>query len=123
MAVAQYSALALIAFLVSPIMVMVMVMANSYEVDWSTEIASSGFAHENTFFAGDVLNFHYDKNYHNVVVATDSDAFEQCNMEPNLGFYTNGNEALTLVEAGYYYFMCEYNCESDGMKMSMYVYN
>ncbi|PRQ57785.1 putative cupredoxin [Rosa chinensis] len=122
MAVAKYSALALIAFLVSPIMVMV--MANqSYEVDWSIGVDFTDFATQNTFFAGDVLNFHYDSASHNLLIATDSDAFDQCQMTPNLGFYKSGNEALTLVEPGNYYFMCEYNCKSDGMKMSVYVNN
>ncbi|XP_062001739.1 uclacyanin-2-like isoform X2 [Rosa rugosa] len=107
MAVAKYSALALIAFLV----IKVMVMANqSYEVDWSIGVDFTYFATQNTFFAGDVLT-------------TDGDAFDQCQMTPNLGFYNSGNEALTLVEPGNYYFMCEYNCKSDGMKMSVYVNN
>ncbi|KAM5555077.1 uclacyanin-2-like [Rosa sericea] len=119
MAVAQYSALALIAFLVSPIMVMV--MANSYEVDWATGVDFTDFATQNTFFAGDVLNFHYDSVHNNVVIATDGDEFDQCEMEPNLGYYQSGNEAFTLGEAGYYYFMCGYHCKSDGMKMSVFV--
>ncbi|KAL6126075.1 hypothetical protein ACLB2K_074126 [Fragaria x ananassa] len=117
MAVARYSALALLAFLVSPIMV----MATPYEVDWSVGVDFTAFATQNHFYAGDVLNFHYDRVHNNVVIATNGDEFDQCEMEPNLGYYQSGNEVFTLPEAGYYYFMCGYHCKSHGMRITVFV--
>ncbi|KAM5555079.1 hypothetical protein ABKV19_023136 [Rosa sericea] len=117
MAVARYLALALTAFLVSPIMV----MATTYDINWAAGIDYTGFVAQNTFYAGDVINFHWDIAYHNLIIATDGDAFDQCKNKPNLGHYTSGNEALTLGEAGYYYFMCGFDCKSNGMKMSVFV--
>ena len=52
MAVARYSALALIAFLVSPIMV----MATTYDIVWALGIDYTDFVEQNTFYAGDVIS-------------------------------------------------------------------
>ncbi|KAL6130835.1 hypothetical protein ACLB2K_069213 [Fragaria x ananassa] len=117
MAVARYSALALIAFLVSPIMV----MATTYDIVWALGIDYTDFVEQNTFYAGDVITFHYDVARDDVVIATDGGAFDQCMMEPKLGHYQSGNDALTLCEPKYHYFMCGHHCKSNGMKMSVFV--
>ncbi|KAK9906240.1 hypothetical protein M0R45_034566 [Rubus argutus] len=111
---ARCLALALIAFLAPPPS---LVMATTYDLNWEAGVDYTAWVAQNTFFAGDVLNFHYDISLHNIIIATDGDAFDQCIMKPNLGRYSSGDEALTLDEAGNYYFMCGYDCKSNGMKM------
>ncbi|KAL6134754.1 hypothetical protein ACLB2K_066982 [Fragaria x ananassa] len=67
------------------------------------------------FWAGDELVFKYDPSSYNVVVAASQDDYDQCNLVPNLGVYSSGQDALILTSPGNYYFMCQGLCES-GMK-------
>ncbi|XP_061996273.1 stellacyanin-like [Rosa rugosa] len=69
-----------------------------------------------TFHVGDVLIFSYDAKIHNLVVAANSDLYEQCNYTPNLGVYQSGIDSLTLPVAGTYYFFCSYHCHPFAMK-------
>ncbi|XP_050386107.1 basic blue protein-like [Argentina anserina] len=104
-----------------------MVLAEQYIVGdsgWGTDgIDYNAWAASKTFYTGDVLIFHYDPTVHNVVVATDSDAFDNCVTQPNLGLYTTANDELYLNDPGNYYFMCEFQCNWDDMKMLVTVNN
>ncbi|PRQ57701.1 putative cupredoxin [Rosa chinensis] len=74
------------------------------------------WAASKNFHVGDVLIFSYDAKIHNLVVAANSDLYEQCNYTPNLGVYQSGFDSLTLPVAGTYYFFCSYHCHPFAMK-------
>ncbi|KAL6126025.1 hypothetical protein ACLB2K_074076 [Fragaria x ananassa] len=74
------------------------------------------WAASKTFHVGDVLLFSYDAKIHDLVVAANSDLYEQCNPTPNSGVYQTGMESLTLPVAGTYYFFCSFHCHPFAMK-------
>ncbi|XP_004308436.1 PREDICTED: basic blue protein-like [Fragaria vesca subsp. vesca] len=125
MQMAQCStALVVIAFLLVSLS---MVLADQYivgDIGWGEQgVDYNAWAASNTFYTGDVLIFHYDPTSHNVVVATGSDTFDNCVTHPNLGIYTTANDELHLNDPGTYYFICEFQCGVDDMKMMVTVNN
>ncbi|KAK9910683.1 hypothetical protein M0R45_034635 [Rubus argutus] len=102
-----------------------MVLATEYVVGdslgWSGDVDYDEWAAGKSFTVGDVLIFNYIATDHNVVVAASSDDYDNCVTSPNLGVYDTGHDEFTLNEAGTYYFLCSYHCDSLQQKVMVTV--
>ncbi|PRQ57779.1 putative cupredoxin [Rosa chinensis] len=106
------TALVLIAFfVVFPSMVLATQYVVGDDLGWNGDADYEGWVADKTFFVGDVLVFNYVATDHNVVIATNGDNYDNCVASPNFGVYDSGNDAITLNEAGTYYFLCSYHCD------------
>ncbi|XP_061999867.1 mavicyanin-like [Rosa rugosa] len=79
---------------------------------WSSNVDYYSWIADKTFHVGDSLVFIYPTmSRHNVLVAANSDAYDNCDAAPNYGIWTSGSDVFTLPTTGTYYFTCEYDCD------------
>ncbi|KAI0507415.1 hypothetical protein KFK09_013540 [Dendrobium nobile] len=63
---------------------------------------------DKTFHAGDILEFKYQKGYHNVV-KVDSNGYADCKSDNAISTLESGNDNITLAR-GTHYFICGIAC-------------
>ncbi|CAL4889604.1 unnamed protein product [Urochloa decumbens] len=69
--------------------------------------------------AGDTLEFMYTAGDH-TVVQVDENAYNNCDVNNNIGFWDSGDDILQLGEPGNYFFICGTgNHCSQGMKLAV----
>ncbi|KAK9910682.1 hypothetical protein M0R45_034634 [Rubus argutus] len=117
------SALAVIALFV--VVFPSMVLATQYIVGddqgWDSGVDYYSWMNGKTFHVGDSLVFNYDPSLHNVVVAANSDVYENCGTSPNFGIWDSGNDVFTLPTKGTYYFLCQYHCDYSDQSIAVVV--
>ncbi|XP_016515757.1 mavicyanin-like [Nicotiana tabacum] len=79
------------------------------------------WASTKTFQVGDTLVFQYNQQLHNVVRVSLSD-FHSCNAGNPIVTYSSGNDSITIVGPGHYYYICGFrgHCQA-GQKLDIRV--
>ncbi|CAM8914790.1 unnamed protein product [Rhodiola kirilowii] len=75
------------------------------EKGWNLYTDYSEWTRGLQFHVGDVLLFKYEKGAHNVM-QVNSTGYEDCLTDSSLGTYTSGNDAIRLMNAGQYWYVC-----------------
>ncbi|KAL0917338.1 hypothetical protein M5K25_012393 [Dendrobium thyrsiflorum] len=72
-----------------------------------------------TFHAGDILEFKYQKGYHNVL-KVNSDGYANCKSNNAISTYDSGDDRIT-IESGTHYFICGIagHCSNGNMKIKI----
>ncbi|KAM7250873.1 hypothetical protein ACFE04_022756 [Oxalis oulophora] len=76
---------------------------------------------QKTFHVGDIIEFQYNNQFHNVKQVTEQD-FLQCSPTSPISTYTTGSDKIVLEKPEHYYFLCGYpgHCEA-GQKLDILV--
>ncbi|PRQ57706.1 putative cupredoxin [Rosa chinensis] len=88
---------------------------------WSSDVDYYSWIAGKTFHVGDSLVFNYTSGEHNVVVAANSDVYDQCATTPNFGVWIGGSDVFTVPTTGTYYFLCEFHCENSEQRIKVEV--
>ncbi|KAI5062134.1 hypothetical protein GOP47_0022673 [Adiantum capillus-veneris] len=88
---------------------------------WNLDVDFQGWADAHQFSPGDVLEFDYSPDEHNVVEVMEGE-FEQCTTSNPITFRSSGADRITLDKSGTRYFLCGApgHCPA-GMKFSIVV--
>ncbi|GAB2245342.1 hypothetical protein Droror1_Dr00000835 [Drosera rotundifolia] len=73
------------------------------------------------FHVGDVINFEYPPQFHNVMRVKHA-AYRTCNASSPIATYTTGNDSITITSHGHHFFLCGVpgHCQS-GQKVDINV--
>ncbi|OVA05527.1 Plastocyanin-like [Macleaya cordata] len=89
---------------------------------WTTigHVDYKKWAASKTFHVGDILNFKYHTEYHNVMQVTYPD-YVSCNATRPLATYTTGDDYITIKKGAHYYFICGVpgHCQN-GLKLNIH---
>ncbi|KAM7267038.1 hypothetical protein ACFE04_009204 [Oxalis oulophora] len=90
---------------------------------WSSmgQVDYDEWSSRKSFHVGDIIEFDYNNQFHNVKQVTQED-FLQCIPTSPIATYTNGSDKILLATPGHYYFLCGYpgHCEA-GQKVDILV--
>ncbi|KAJ3678405.1 hypothetical protein LUZ60_002208 [Juncus effusus] len=87
---------------------------------WNPGINYSSWAHNQTFYVGDLISFRYQKNTYNVFEVNKT-GYDNCTMDGYAGNWTSGKDFIPLNKSQTYYFICNGFCFG-GMKVSIVVH-
>ncbi|CAN6698079.1 unnamed protein product [Malus baccata var. baccata] len=109
-----------VALLVLPSVVFATQYVVGDDQGWNSGVDYYAWVEGKTFHVGDSLVFNYNAGEHNVIVVG-ANGYDQCLASPNSGAYYSGNDVLTFVAAGDFYFICEYHCDYSDQKVKVTV--
>ncbi|KAM7253882.1 hypothetical protein ACFE04_031564 [Oxalis oulophora] len=97
-----------------------------YSVGDAAGWTTMGFDYEKwaltkTFHIGDILEFHYNKEFHDVMQVSLKE-FKLCNVTSEIASYHSGFDSITLDTTGHHYYICSFpgHCKA-GQKVDFFV--
>ncbi|CAM0952996.1 unnamed protein product [Alopecurus aequalis] len=87
---------------------------------WNPNINYTLWSGNQTFFAGDLISFRYQKGTHNVFEVNQT-GYDNCTMDGVAGNWTSGKDFIPLPEPGRYFFICGNGGCQTGMKVAITV--
>ncbi|GLJ58727.1 hypothetical protein SUGI_1497060 [Cryptomeria japonica] len=92
------------------------------EKGWTVGFDYQAWAQNKQFYVGNALVFNYPQGDHNVIMAVNASAFENCLHQPNWGILESGADSLFLTAPGDMWFFCgvQEHCEM-GQKLKITV--
>ncbi|XP_037443134.1 mavicyanin-like [Triticum dicoccoides] len=87
---------------------------------WNPNINYSGWSANQTFYAGDLISFRYQKGTHNVFAVNET-GYDNCTMAGVTGNWTSGKDFIPLPDPGTYFFICGNGFCQAGMKVAITV--
>ncbi|KAI4984497.1 basic blue protein-like [Hordeum vulgare subsp. vulgare] len=88
---------------------------------WNPNINYSSWSANQTFFAGDLISFRYQKGTHNVFAVNET-GYDNCTMAGVTGNWTSGKDFIPLPGPGRYFFICGNGFCQAGMKVAITVH-
>ncbi|CAM6043581.1 unnamed protein product [Sphagnum compactum] len=95
----------------------------NYAPSDSATYYSDVWAKGNTFRVGDVLQFVYSAESHNVYQLPNETAYANCDISSPITIKDSGNDSFPLTSVGNFYYVCgiPFHCSNYGMKLSVQV--
>ncbi|VAI21040.1 unnamed protein product [Triticum turgidum subsp. durum] len=87
---------------------------------WNPNINYSSWSANQTFYAGDLISFRYQKGTHNVFKVNET-GYDNCTMDGVTGNWTSGKDFIPLPRPGRYFFICGNGFCQSGMKVAITV--
>ncbi|KDP29127.1 hypothetical protein JCGZ_16516 [Jatropha curcas] len=88
---------------------------------WTVGPDYKKWAEDKEFSIGDILTFNYEKGQQDVL-RVNKENFDSCDTSSRISSYASGQDLVTLMEPGEYYFICGKpgHCQG-GQKFSIHV--